>query len=176
MHVQKGAVLYLAKRYDNARQEFLLAKKIAGAAGDFHHVIRAEGNIGSCYAKLGKNREATRRFIRCIELARKHNDPVKEASWLVELGCQYFKARDLSEAQQCGRSALIIARRLENPGIVFRAEWLLHRVARLEDPSDADARRLSYLKRLYVRVKNHKDLEELDEFRVQILGGGDEHA
>ena len=171
VRVQKGAILYLAKRYEDARQEFLIAKKLASAAGDFHHVIRAEGNIGACYAKLGKNREATRRFIRCIELARKHDDTVKEASWLVELGVQYFKARNLSEAEQCGRSALILARRLENHGIIFRAEWLLHRVARINDPSDGDVRRLNYLKRLYSRVKNHKDLEELDDFRAQVIEG-----
>ncbi len=175
-HIQKGAILYLAKRYDEACQEFSVARRIATKTGDVHHVIRAEGNIGSCYAKLGKNREATRRFIRCIELARRHNDTVKEASWLVELGVQYLNARSLSEARQCGRSALMIARRLDNPGILFRAEWLLHRVARLDDPTDGDERRLNYLKRLYTRVKNHKDLEELDEFRLQILEGGDDDA
>jgi len=171
---QKGAVLYRAGRYNEARLAYLHARKDARAAGDHHGQILVEGGLGACLAELGLRERARSGIAQAVRLARKHADPEAEAMWLVGLGRLYLEDELFEEADRHARHALRIAKPSNRTLTVFRAEWIRHQVVRRTDPEDADERRLQILNKLYLRVKEHRGLDEVREFKEAVLNREDE--
>jgi hypothetical protein len=108
-----------------------------------------------------------------IEHARKKRQPALEASWLVELGKIAFAQGRIDDADVQARSALRLARTDEHFLTVFRAEWLRQRVVETRGPGEIDPRRLNLLKSLYIHLRQHESIEEIQEFRrrFDIAGG-----
>lgn len=166
---QKGSVLHRARKFKEARDALLTARQMLAKTRDYYHRIRIEGNIGECLMDLGQTKQARTRFTRAIELARKYGDPACEASWLVELGRLALQSEQLDEAGQCALAALRIAKPAEQLLTIFRAEWLQHLIARACNPKEPDRRRLGFLRKLYVRLKEHQGLDVIREFKEQVL-------
>ena len=127
---QQGNVLYRAGEIDTALRAFLRARPLVAQAGDRHHQIKIEGNIGSCMMELGRLQEARARFLAAVKLARRHEEPTSEAFWLVELGVIALAEGRLDDAECYGQTASRIAKPRKRLLTVFRAEWLMHLVDR----------------------------------------------
>jgi len=166
---QRGNTLYRMGRPREARQAFLEARKLLKQARRHHDQIKVEGNIGACLLELGRRADARRRFQTAVELARKYHDPAAEAFWLIALGHVALDDEDHDEAASRANAALRIAKPAEQHLTIFRAEWLLHLIARKKDPQDPDRHRLAYLRKLYVRVQEHKGLDEIKQFEAAVL-------
>lgn len=166
---QKGNVLARAERFPEARRAFLEARRLAIRARSSHDRVKAEGNLGSCFLALGKRAEAKDRFRTAVDLARKYDDPVAEASWLIELGNVALADDEMTEADRYAEAALRIAKPSDRVLTIFRGEWLRHRIAKRKDPGDDDRHRIAYLRRLYVRVQEHRGIDAIREFREAVL-------
>lgn len=166
---QQGNVLSRSGKFKEARAAFLEAYGLARKARDHHNLIKLEGNIGACLMALGSTTQAGTRFAKAIDLARRYGDPAPEAFWLIELGRLALADDKLDEADRHASAALRIAKPREHHLTVFRAEWLRHQVCRRRDPEDADRHRLSYLRKLFPRVKEHKSFDPIREFKQQVL-------
>jgi tetratricopeptide (TPR) repeat protein len=118
---------------------------------------------------LGRLKEARARFLAAIKLARKHEEPTSEAFWLVELGVVALAEGRLDDAECYGQAASRIAKSRKRLLTVFRAEWLLHLVLRRQDPAAPDRHRLTYLKKLWARLKNHRGLGPIREFERAVI-------
>jgi tetratricopeptide (TPR) repeat protein len=163
--VVQASALFLAKRYDEARQAYLEARKLAVEAGDRKHQTHIEGNIGMCWLALGQTAEARTWVGRAIDLARQESQPVLEASWLIEMGKIALAADRVDEADSCSQAALRIGKPLDHHVTVFRAEWLCHRIARHRDPEAPDRHRLAFLRKLFLHLDQHEGIQEVQEFR-----------
>jgi tetratricopeptide (TPR) repeat protein len=164
-----GRVHYLAKEFEQARHDFLEARKFAREAGDTRHMTHVEGDIGMCWLELKQVEEARRWIRRAVELAQRHAQPTLEASWLVELGKIALREGVHEEAESYAGAALRIAKPREQHLTIFRAEWLRHLVVRATDPSSTDRHRLAYLRKLYQQLDQHEGIEEVQEFRKTAL-------
>lgn len=166
---QNGNLLYRFGKFEEARKAFLEAYSFARRARDYHELVKLEGNIGACLFELGRLALARKRFIKAVELARKYSDPAMEASWLVELGHTLVAEDRHEEAARYAEAALRIAKPKEHYLTTFRAEWLLHCIVRRRTPEDPDRHRLAYLRKLYPRVKEHKTVPAILEFKRDVL-------
>lgn len=166
---QRGNTLYRMGRPREARQAFLEARKLLKQTSRYDDQIKVEGNIGACLLALGRCADARRRFQAAVELARKYHEPAMEASWLIELGRVALDDGNHDEAESCASAALRISKPTKQHLTIFRAEWLLHLIALKKDPQDPDRHRLAYLRRLYVRVREHKGLNVIKEFESVVL-------
>ncbi len=166
---QKGNVLHRSGKYAEARQVFLEARKFALRAGDHHNIIGLEGNIGSCLLELGRVSQGRARLVKAVDLARKHRDPAFEASWLIELAELTLRDGDPEEADRIAQNALRLSKGSGRVLTEFRAEWLRFQATRALKPRATDARRLARLRKLYTRVKNHRGLAVIQEFKTAIL-------
>jgi hypothetical protein len=127
-----------------------------------------------CRLARGEIDAAGEAIGRAVALAHESGQPALEASWLVEQGKIALARRRPAEAEQAARAALRIARRREHALTTFRAEWLLHRIARLRDPLDPDRARLTLLAGLYPRIDQHEGIDEIQEYKRAILSAGGE--
>lgn len=146
--LQQGRVLQRAGRPEDARQAFVAGREQAAACGDMSLSIECEGSAGICLLELGRVREAHMRVLRCVERARRHDMPAREAHWLVELGRIALADGRIADAQRHADAALPLARRCAEWPIVFGATMLRHRITRRVDPADPDRRRVAYLKKI----------------------------
>lgn len=167
---QKGRALWEARQYEEARQAFLAARKLADEGGDRTNLVHLEGNIGMCLAELGRNRPARVHIVRAIKKARRFHLPSHEATWRIELGNISLAEGHLDEAREMAEGSLRIARPRENWGTVFRAVMLLHRIAKVQDPQNPDRHRVHYLKRLLPWVEERCADEDVAEFLKEIRG------
>jgi transcriptional regulator with XRE-family HTH domain len=165
----KARVDYLSAEYEQARQAYLEARRLAELAGDHHHLTHIDGDIGICYLGQGEIREARRWIRRAIDSARMRNQPTLEASWLIELGRIALQEGKTEEADSMAQAALQIARPREQLLSVFRAEWLRHLVGRAETPPREDRGRLVYLRKLFMQLDQHEGIDEIKEFRQTAL-------
>jgi Tfp pilus assembly protein PilF len=166
---QKGDVLCRQGQFEEARQAFMQARKFLLEAKDHPHLVKVEGNLGECLFSLGRHAQSRKRFIKAIELARKHSDPAAEACWLVALGRLSNATGEFNEADRMAVAALRIARPLAHYLTIFRAEWLRHLIVRQRAPNDPDERRLTRLKKLYPRVSDQKAILAVAEFEAEVL-------
>jgi transcriptional regulator with XRE-family HTH domain len=167
--VVKASTLYMSGNYDGARQAYLEARSRAVEAKDTQHQTHIEGNIGMCWQALGQLAEARTWVRRAVELARQQGQPTLEASWLVELGKISAQDRRDDEADGHAQAALRIAKPIEHQITVFRAEWLRHRIAKQKDPDQTDRHRLAYLRKLFLGLDQYQGVEEVREFRSQVI-------
>lgn len=163
--IEKGVVLFSCGRYAEARQAYLQARKWVREAKDRNHEIHVEGNIAGCLKELGRRRQARKRYLNAAALARRYGVPSLEAVWYVELGRMALDEGDTEEAENYGVAALRIAKPAEHLLTCFRAEWLRHLVRLRQRPEDPDRHRVAYLRRLYVRLEDHRGIEEIGEFK-----------
>lgn len=163
--IEKGEVLAAGGKFSEARQAFLRAGRWVREAGDHHHAIKVEGNIGHCLNELGRRDQARRRFLKAISLAKQHDLPASESLWLVDLGGLALADGKYEEADGCAAAALRIAKPRQDLLTCFRAEWLRHRVARERQPEAPDRHRVAYMRKLYVQLEEHDGVEEVREFR-----------
>ena len=166
--LQQGRALRDAGLHEDARQAFVAGRDCALAADDAVLSIECEGSVGVCLLELGRVREAHTKVLQCVERARRHNMPVREARWLVELGRIAFVDGRSADAQRHADGALRLARNGEEWPIVFGATLLRHRIARRADPTDPDRRRVAYLKKILGWVGDHADHRDLREFRREV--------
>jgi len=170
----KGKAVYLAGEFDQAKQTFLRARQEAETHGDRQHLSHIAGDLGSCCQALGDVVEAQSWTEQAVELARERKQPALEASWLVELGKIRLERGDAKEADRLARAALEIAGPAEHRLTVFRAEWLRHRVMKLDSPAEEDASRVQRLEQLFRQLDQHEGIDEIVEFRDTILRATDE--
>lgn len=163
--IVQGEVLHAGGDSREACRAFLAARQFVRAAGDHRHEIQIEGNIGSCLFHMDRLRHARRRYAAAVNLARKHEIPASEALWLVELGRVAFREERLDEADECASAALRIAKPKQHWVTTFRAEWLRHLVQQRTDPDDPDRHRVAYLRRVFVRIEEHRGIDEIQEFK-----------
>jgi transcriptional regulator with XRE-family HTH domain len=166
---QKGNILHKLRAYKDAHQAFLESRKLLRGTHDYHSLLNAEGNIGSCLIELGSLDRGRRQLIKAVELARTHGDRAMEASWLVELAALAFREEKLDEADHRATEALRIAKPPEKALTAFRAEWIRHRVVTARKPGSADSRRMQKLHRLYGQVREHKSIDAVAEFEKIVL-------
>ena len=174
--IEKGEVLAASGEHAEARDAFLRARKHVRAAGDHHHAIKVEGNIGHCLHALGRYDQARRRYVGAVALARRHKVPLSEALWLVELGRLALDRSITDEADGCAAAALRIAKPKDDLLTCFRAEWLRHRVVRQTRAGELDRHRIAYLKRLYVKLEEHRGVDEIEEFKRVYCSSGTREA
>jgi tetratricopeptide (TPR) repeat protein len=160
---------FLEGKFEQAREDFLEARRFARDADDKLHMTHIEGDIGMCYLALGEVDDARKWVRRAVELAQRQGQPTLEASWLVELGKIAFRHGSTEEAENYAAAALQIAKPHEQYLTIFRAEWLRHRLVKAEDPSASDRHRLAYLRKLYQQLDQHEGIEEVQEFRKSAL-------
>lgn len=165
----KASSLYLSGKYDQARRDYLEARKCAVESNDRKHQTHLEGNIGMCWLGLGQVAEARTWVRRAIELARREAQPVLEASWLVELGKIATQEKRYDEADGYAQAALRLAKPLEHQMTVFRAEWLRHRLVKLRNPERNDRHRLAYVRKLFQLLDRHEGVEEVLEFKQMVM-------
>lgn len=163
--IEKGEVLSAQNDFEGARRAFLEARSLLREAGDFHHLIKVEGNLGSCLRELGRLDQARKRFLEAVQLARRHNVPASESLWLVESGILALDEGNPESADGYARAALQVAKPLDDLLTCFRAEWLRHRIALEKKPDDPDRHRVAFLRRLYVKLEEHRGIEEVAAFR-----------
>lgn len=166
--LQKGRVSQLAGAHEEARQAFVAGREHAVPAGDTALILECEGSAGVCLLELGRVREAHMRVLQCVERARRHGMPMREARWLVELGRIAFADGRTADAQRHADAALRLARQCEEWPIVFGATMLRHRIARRVDPADPDRRRVAYLRKILGWVGTHADHRDMREFRREL--------
>ena len=167
--IVKANSLFYLKKFEEARQGYLEARKLAVDEGDRAHQTHIEGNIGMCWLKQGQLSEARTWVRRAIELAREQVQPTLEASWLVELGCIAMAERRPDEADTFAQAAIRIAKPLEHHLTVFRAEWLRHKILKQQDPQAIDRHRLAYLRKLMLLLDQHEGIEDVQEFKRTVL-------
>lgn len=163
--IEKGEVLAAGGDHEQAREAFLEARRFVLQAGDWAHAVKVEGNIGHCLHELGRLGQAERRFHAAVLLARRHKLPSSEALWLVELGRLAFDGDRLDDADSRAAAALKIARGKNDLLTCFRAEWLRHLVHEQWNAGEPDRHRIAYLRRLYVKLEEHRGIPEIREFR-----------
>ena len=177
---QKGAVLHRARDFGAGREAYLHARKHALAAQDHRRLIVIEGGLGGCLIGLGDREKARSHLMKAIGLARKHADPEGEALWLAGLGRLMYDLGRLDEAERYTGDSLRIARPAARKLTIFLAEWIRHLIARRRDPHNPDTKRLSELRRLYTRLKSHRGLDQVQEFKEMIIdneqGGSGDHG
>lgn len=161
----KGQLLYLSRRYEDARRAFLEARRMAEDSGDFQHLTHIEGDIGMCWLALGRRDEAQQHIGRAVQHARERKQVALEASWLVELGKIALAEDRPEEADRLAQAALRIAKPGQHHLTIFRAEWLRHRVAGQRRPGRPARERLALLAELYPHLDQHEGVEEIREFR-----------
>jgi len=167
-YMVKGKALYLGKEFEAAKQAFLEARRQADAHGDRQHLSHIAGDLGSCYMSLGDTDRAQGWIEKAVRLAREHEQPALEASWLVELGKTAFARGEAQEADRLAACALEIARPREHRLTIFRAEWLRHRVARRTHPDDPDEVRVHLLQELFRQLDEHEGVDEIVDFKKTI--------
>jgi transcriptional regulator with XRE-family HTH domain len=160
----KARVLYLSEAFEEAKQAFLESRRFARSSGDLHHLTHVEGNIGMCWLGQGHHEEAERWLERAVDLARLHDEPALEASWLIELGKIAHAEGRTEEAGRHADSALAIAEPRKQYLTIFRAEWLRHRM-RAEGDAPGTASRLERLRELFLLLDQHEGIEEVQEFK-----------
>jgi tetratricopeptide (TPR) repeat protein len=166
-----GATHYLASEYESARKTFERARERATAAGDTAHLTHIEGNLGQCWLALGQRGEARAALERAVALARAAKQPHLEASFAVELGKIALVEGRLDDVRRAARAALRIASSREHRLTVFRSEWLLYRLTRRMKPGDPQRQRLARLKDLFRELDQHEGVDEIREFRAEVLHG-----
>ncbi len=171
--IEKGEVLAASGLYAEARDAFLNAKKWVLEIGDRRHEIKVEGNVGHCLRCMGQYKQARQRFVSAVELARKNDDAASEALWLVELARLSRVENRLDDAEGFAAAALRVAKPREQILTCFRAEWLRHELVRSSRPDDLDRHRVAYLKKLYVRLEEHRGIEEVQEFKSTYCSAGE---
>jgi len=174
--IEKGEVLAASGDHNEARDAFLRARKHVRAAGDHHHAIKVEGNIGHCLHRLGRHDQARRRYVTAVALARRHKVPLSEAFWLVALGRLALDRSEPDEADGFAAAALRIAKPKDELLTCFRAEWLRHLVFRQTQAGELDRHRIAYLKRLYVKLEEHRGVDEIREFKRVYGSSGTQEA
>ncbi len=171
--IEKGEVLAASGLYAEARDAFLHAKKWVIEIGDRRHEIKVEGNVGHCLRCMGQLKQARQRFVGAVDLARKNDDAASEALWLVELARLSRAEGRRDDAEGFAAAALRIAKPREQLLTCFRAEWLRHKLVRSHRPDDPDRHRVAYLKKLYVRLEEHRGIEEVQEFKSAYCSAGE---
>lgn len=166
--IVKGETFFALRRFEDARAAFSLARKLVRQARDRKHAINVEGNLGASLLGLGRRALARQRFARAVRLAKEHDVPAAEAFWLVELGRVLLEEGKLEEAEAHARAALRIAKPADQALTIFRAEWLRHLVSRARG-SAGDRHRLAYLRKLYVRVREHRGLSVIREYEAAMI-------
>lgn len=169
-YMVKGKALFLGGEYPSAKEAFLEAHRQAEAHEDHQHLSHIAGNTGSCCMALGESGEARRWIERAVSLAREHEQPALEASWLVELGKIALVEGDAARADALAVAALNIARPREHRLTIFRAEWLRHRVARETRPDEPAEARMALLHELFQQLDEHEGVDEIVEFKKTNLG------
>ena len=167
-YLVKGKALYLGKEFEAARQAYLEARRQADAHDDRQHLSHIAGNIGSSCMALGDADRARGWIEKAVSLAREHEQPALEASWLVELRKTAFARGEAQEADRLAACALEIARPREHRLTIFRAEWLRHRVARRTRPGDPDEVRVRLLQELFPQLEEHEGVDEIVDFKKTI--------
>ena len=163
--IEKGQVLHASGRPAEALDAFRQAREWVREAEDHAHAVKVEGNIGACFCDLGRYEQARRRYLDAVELARKHRQPASEAFWLLEVGRVGYLQERLDQADSYAQASLRIAKPKELLLTCFRGEWLRHLVQRARHPGDRDRHRVAYLKKLFVRLEEHRGIEEIQEFK-----------
>ena len=171
--IQKGSCLFQAEQFTAARSEFLEARKLARRAGDHQHTSHVEGNIGLCWVRLGRVDRARLWIEQAIETAQRQSIPNLEAHWLVELGRIALDAGNPEFAERRANAAIRLARPLDHWLNVFRAEWLLYLSGQKRRPGRSDRRRLSYMRRLLLRLERFEGDPTVQEFKEIALRAGD---
>lgn len=164
-----GRVHFLAGRHEEARLAFLEARQQVAITGDVRHLTHIEGNIGMCRLAQGDVAEASLWIERAVALAREHEQPALEASWLVELGKIALREERPDDANALAQAALRVAQPRDHHLTIFRAEWLQHRIAVRRDPGATDRQRLAALRELFSQLDQHEGIEEINEFKHAIL-------
>jgi tetratricopeptide (TPR) repeat protein len=165
----KAKALYLSRRFEEARDAYLEAHRLARSSGDTAHLTHTEGNVGMCWLELGDLSQAQERIERALELAREHRQPALEAAWLVELGKIALQRNVLDRAVERAEAALRIAKPREDYLTIFCSEWLKHLVLLRSHPDRPDTQRLRYLRRLYLHLDQHEGVEEIQQFKETAL-------
>ncbi|MCP3981304.1 MAG: helix-turn-helix domain-containing protein [bacterium] len=167
--IEMGVILESWGKFEEARQAYLQAGTLVRQAGDHNHEIHVEGNIGTCLLGLGHREQARRRMVHAVELSRKYNVSASEAYWLVELGKVDIEDNRVEDVRRLAGEAMRIAKPRGHTLTVFRAEWLLHRLARRTGDASGERHRLAHLRRLYANLHAHGGVEEVREYRHTIL-------
>lgn len=172
-HMVQGKARYLAGDHATAKSSFLEARKHAEAHHDHRHLSHIVGDIGCCCLALGEIEQAQRWIEQAVSLARENRQPALEASWLVELGKIMLRRGEVEEAARLASSALRLAHDQENTLTIFRAEWLCHRLhlAQRTDQDAPDLVRMARLKELAKALGEHEGVEEIIEYREEMLRG-----
>ncbi|HXV74836.1 MAG TPA: helix-turn-helix domain-containing protein [Candidatus Polarisedimenticolaceae bacterium] len=153
--LQAGACLFDLGRFREALRTLLEARKSAVKHRDHRHLSHISGNIGMCWVGLDDRARAKRWVRRAYLLAREHELPALEASWLVELGRFSLDEGRTDDAAGYARAAVDIARSRQNWLTLLRAEWLRHLVKQRTSPGRADRRRIVRLRALLQRLTPH---------------------
>ncbi|HKQ62487.1 MAG TPA: tetratricopeptide repeat protein [Candidatus Polarisedimenticolaceae bacterium] len=163
-----GRCLYLSGQFEEAEHAFRESLRQAELAGEVQHLTHAEGNIGICYLARGDLPQAIAWVGRAAERARRQQQPVLEASWLLELGKIALSQGHADEADARAQRALELSRPLGHALGVFRAQWLRHRV-RVQRGVTETAAELSELIEMAQPLDQHDGIEEIDEFKKTVL-------
>jgi len=166
----RGRALERIERFREAREAYETARDLFRTSGDTIELILAEGRVGLCHVGLGQIKAAARAFQRAVDLARRHAAAPLEAQWLVELGRVALVEGRLSAAESLALAAHRIAKPREDALAIFRAEWLRHLVVRGRDPVAPDRNRLAALRKLLLRLGEHRTDRDVMEFRAEAEG------
>lgn len=170
--MQRGTVLLAAGRPAEARDAFATAAGHVREGDDRKHLITIEGNLGACLQDLDRPETARAHYLKAVALARTEGVPAREALWLTELGRLAVRQGDDDDGARHLGAALRLAKPLELWLVVFRAEWWMHRIALRLRPDDADRHRIAYLRKLFVKLEEHRGIEEVAAFRDEYVANG----
>ena len=150
--VRLGIAYYRIGKYARAVSVLQMALELAKGE-DPEHQIRIKGNIGNCYAAMGRSLSAIRVYSEALETAAELGDKVLQGAYLQCLGNRYAERGDIGAAVSHYDRALEIYRERPNeqsaPGV-------------LESPVDAEIREdhamlLLNLASLHIDERKFKD-------------------
>lgn len=173
--MQRGSVLCRRGRFEEARSAFRKALSIQDG-NDVRLHVQLEGDIGVCLQEIGNLKQARAHYVDAIKRARRHDDPIAEAPWLVRFGRIELDAGRIDDAERAMLSALRIAHAYHLDVVAFRAHWLGHDIAEARDDHDARATRRGHLDRLYPRVREQRSLGAVRAYERRVLGLTDERS
>jgi tetratricopeptide (TPR) repeat protein len=112
VYAEIGNNLQQIGKFDEARQAYETARRIAEEISDHLSVGVVLGNLGVLALNLGDLVDAAQRYAEAIETFRKLGEPQSEAISWYQLGIVAHKAQDWEEAERCYREAVCICEQI----------------------------------------------------------------
>ncbi len=165
----EGKVLDERRSFDEARKRYREVYELLGEQ-DPQQCIAA-GNIGYCWLRLHKTREASAWIREALDKARAHRFPRAESFWLIGMARVALEEGRLEQGERFAEAALRVARGHDDWLLIFKGEWLLHKLALASRRDGPDAARMGRLRKLLPSVHQYRTDDDVKEFLRTLRGG-----